>query len=131
MRRRNGVESRKVDRLDEHRRAFGDRHREIDLVLLVVELDVEAGDPRVGIAAVGVERLNPLQVRVEARPVEEVFLAPGNFRALAGRERVLQATFVDRLDAFEREAVNLDGASLLAARGQRKDGEGKRDSEDA
>ena len=81
--------------LTSDRLAFGDRHGEIDLVLLVVQLDVEAGDARVGKAAIGVERLDALEVGVEPRAIEEVLLAPGNFRALAGGERVLQAALVD------------------------------------
>ena len=39
--------------------------RHVDGVLLVVELDVEAGDARVRIAAVGVEGLDALKIGVE------------------------------------------------------------------
>src|SRR5471032_367776 len=125
MRRRDDVESGEVNRLHEHRLAFRDRDGEIDFVLLVVELHVEAGDPRVGKSAVGVERLNALQVRVEARTVEEILLAPGDFRALAGRQRIFQTAYVNRLDAVEGEATNLDGPPLLAGGGTREDDENK------
>ena len=40
--------------------------RHIDRVLLVVQLDVESGDPRVGIATVGIKRLDALEIGVEA-----------------------------------------------------------------
>ena len=48
VRRRDDVEAGEVDRRDLHRLAFGDRDGEVDCVLLVVELDVEAGDAGVG-----------------------------------------------------------------------------------
>ena len=114
MGRRDVLEAGEIDRLDEHRRAFVNGDGQIDLILLVVQLDVEAGDARVGVAAVGVERLHPLQIGVEARPIEEGFLAPGDFRALAGGERVLQAALIDSLDALEGQAVDLDRAAFLA-----------------
>ena len=70
-----------------------------------------------GEPAVGVERLNPFQVRVETGTVEEVFFTPGDFRALAGGERLLEPALVDRLDALEREAVDLDRPSFFAGDG--------------
>ncbi len=125
MRRWNVLEAGKVDRLDEHRLALGDRDGEIDFVLFVVQLDVETGDARIGEPAIGVERLDALEIGVEPRSIEVRLLAPGDFRALAGGERVLQAVFVDALDALEREAVNLDGSPLFArdARGEDRNGE--------
>ena len=64
----------KFDGRDAHRLALVDGHGEVDGVLLVVQLDVEAGDAGVGIAAVGVERLDALEVGVEAGPIEELRL---------------------------------------------------------
>ena len=81
--------------------AFGDRDGDVDRVLFVVQLDVETGHARIGIPAVGVERLDPLQVRVEASPVEVRLSAPGQLGALARGERVAQARRVDRLHADE------------------------------
>ena len=85
------VEPDEVDRRDPDRFAFGDGDGDVDRVLFVVQLDVETGHARVGVPAVGVERLDPLQVRVEARPVEECLPAPGQLGALARRERIAQA----------------------------------------
>ena len=73
----------------------------VDRVLFVVQLDVEAGHARIGIPAVGVKRLDPLQVRVEARPVEVRLSAPGQLGALARGERVAQARGVHRLHPDE------------------------------
>src|SRR5205823_5599857 len=95
---------------DLHRRAFDDRHRDIDGILLVIQLDVETSDARVWKSAVAVEGLDSFQVRVEARAIEVPLPAPWQLRALARGERVLQARFIDRFDALERELVNLDGA---------------------
>ena len=124
VRRRDRVEPGKRDRRDEHRLAFGDRNGEIDLVLLVVQLDVEPGDARVGISAVGVKRLNTFQIRVESRPVEEVFFTPRNLRALTGSQRVLETALVHCLHAFKGKAVDFYRSGLLAGGGA---GEGEDD----
>ena len=58
--------------------AFDDRDRDIDFVLGTVERDVDARDAGVGKTPVGVECLDPLQVRVEPRTVERRGLAPGD-----------------------------------------------------
>ena len=70
------VESDEVDGRNRHRFAFLDGHGDVDLILLVVQLDVEAGDARVRIAAIGKERLDALQIGVEARAVEVVLPSP-------------------------------------------------------
>ena len=131
MCRRNDVESGKIDRTNEHRLAFRDRDRQIDFVLPVVELHVEAGDARVGESTIGVERLHALQVRVEARTVEDIFLAPGHFRTLAGRERIVQAADVNRVDAVEGEAVHRDGSAFLARSGTHEGREHERGDREA
>src|SRR4029079_5578339 len=94
---------------------------------LLVQLDVEPCHARVGKTAVGIERLDALQVRVEPRTVEEIFFAPGNFRALAGGECVLQPPLVNGVDAVERQAVNLDRAGLLAGSARGDDEEARND----
>ena len=99
--RRDDVEAGEVDRFDRDRFALGDGDRQVDRVLLVVELDVESCDARVGEAAIGVEGLNPLQVGIESRTIEVGLLAPRDPRALMRRERGLQARFVHVLDAVE------------------------------
>ena len=104
------VKARKIDRGDLHRLAFDDRQRDVDGVLLVVQLDVESGDARIRKAAVGVERLNALQVGIEPRAIEIVFPAPRQLRAFARRERRLEPRIIDCLDALELETVNLDRA---------------------
>src|SRR5207248_2873569 len=114
------VEADKVDRGDVHRLAFGDRHRQIDCILLVVELDVESGDTRVGITAVGVEGLDAFEVRIEARTIEEILAAPGDLRALTRRQRVLEAAFVDRFDTLEGKAMDLNRPFFFASGRERR-----------
>ena len=63
---RNDVESDEVNRGQFHWLAFDDRHRDVDGILLVVELDVEGGDARIGIASVGIKRLDALEICVES-----------------------------------------------------------------
>ena len=72
------VESDEVDGRNPHRVALLDGHGDVDLILLVVQLDVEANDARVRIAAIGIERLDALQIRVEAGAVEVVLPSPRN-----------------------------------------------------
>src|SRR5262245_55050190 len=104
----NVFEPGEVDRGDENRIAFRDADGDRDLVLRVVELYVEPGDARVRIAAIGVERLDPLQVGIESSAVEVVLAAPGKLRALACRERAAQARLFNGLDAAELEFLDLD-----------------------
>ena len=73
---------------------------------LSFSLTSKAGHARVRVPAVGVERLNSLQVGVEASTVEERLLSPGQPVALARRERVAEPRRVDRLHALEIERVD-------------------------
>jgi hypothetical protein len=93
----NVVEPYKGNGGNHHRFAFGDRDGDVDGILCVVQLDVESGHARIRISTVGIERLNPLQVRIKARPVEKRLSAPGELRALAGGEGLAQAGGIHRL----------------------------------
>ena len=104
------VEADVLDAGDLDRFPFGNRQRDVDLILLVVQLHVEAGHAGVGIAAVAVEGLNPFQIGVEPRAVEVGLLPPRNLRALARGECVAQAPRINGFDAVELQAVHLDGA---------------------
>ena len=86
----------------------------VDFVLFVVQLDVETGHPRVGVPTIGVERLDPLQVRVEPRPVEECLPAPGQLGALARRQRSAQARLVDRVHTDELDRTDGNRAFFVA-----------------
>ena len=50
-----------ADRAHENRRAFVDGDRNRDGLLVGIEVGVDRGDLRVGIAAIGVERLDALR----------------------------------------------------------------------
>ena len=97
----NRLEADEIDRGDLHRLALGNRHGDVGGILLVVELDVESGDAGVRISTIVVERLDSFQIGVETRAVEITLAAPRQLRALTGRQRVLQAGFVNGFDAFE------------------------------
>ncbi len=120
------IEADEVDGRHLDRFAFGDRDGEIHFVLFVVELYVEAGDARIRVSPIGIERLNALQIRIEAGAVEVVLPAPGKDGTLLGRERAFQTSFVNGLGAFERDAVNLDRPFFLASgckrHGKQRDG---------
>jgi len=127
---RDNVEAFEVDGRHVDGLAFGDGQRDVDGVLLLVQVHVEAGDARVGKSAIGIESLDTLEVRVEPRSIEVCLLAPRQLRALMCGERVLESALVDPLHALKFQAVNLDRPFFLtAARNQR---EGKqRDSAEA
>jgi hypothetical protein len=110
------VESHEVEGRNLHRCAFLDGHGDVDLILLAVQLDVEADDARVRIAAIGIERLDALQVRIEAGAVEVVLPSPRNNGALPCSKGVLEFSFVDLLDAFEGQTMDRDRAFFLASR---------------
>src|SRR5262249_38590686 len=86
---------------------------EIDCVLFCVQLDVHAGHPRIGEAAVGIKRLYPLAVGVEPPAVEGALLAPGQLGALPRGERRLQPGLVNRFDTDEDQFVDNDSALFL------------------
>ena len=74
MRGRDLVEPLKDDRDDPNGITLVDGERDVHGVMLIVELDVEAGDPSVRITAIRVVRFDPLQVGVEPITVEEIAL---------------------------------------------------------
>ena len=55
---------------------FGDRERDVDLVLRVIERDVERRDPCVRKAAIAIERLDPFEVGVERACGRRIACAP-------------------------------------------------------
>ncbi len=79
---RNDIETDEFNGRHPDRLALGNRHGHIHGILLVVQLHVESGDPRVGISTIGVKRLDPLEIGVEAGPVETQLPAPGQLRTL-------------------------------------------------
>ena len=101
VRRRDDIEAAEHDRRDLDWIAFRDRDADVGRVLLRIELHIEAGHPRVGISTVGVESLDALEVRVEARSVEVILLPPRQDRALVGGEGVFQPRLIDGLHAAE------------------------------
>ncbi len=120
--RRQHVEPRQVDPGDQRRLPFRDADDDVDLVLLVIELDVERADARVGIPAVAIERLDAFEVGLERAPIEVGLVAPGQLGAAPGLERRGQRLRVDSLDALEVEAVDLD---VLLPASAEKDGKEK------
>ena len=94
--------------------AFRDRQRDVDRVLLAVQLHVERGDARVGVAAIRVEDRDAHQVVVEPAAIEVFLLAPREDRARLRRERFPELPLVHGLHAFERDLADLDGALLVA-----------------
>src|SRR5262245_40242205 len=113
---RDYVEPHEVDGRDLHGFAFFDVHGNVDLILPVVQLDVEADDTRVGKAPIRIERLDALEVRVEAGAVEVGLPSPRNNGASPCGEGTPQSSFVHLLDAIERQTTDPDGAFLLASR---------------
>ncbi len=114
--RRNDREAVEVHVRDPDGLAFRDRQRHVDRVLLAVQLHVERGDARVGVAAIRVEDRDAHQVVVEPAAIEVFLLAPGEDRARLRRERFPELPLVDGLHAFERDLADLDGALLVAGR---------------
>src|SRR5689334_13519292 len=107
MRSRNHVaEPDKIDRGNLDRLALDDGYRYVDSVLLVVQFDVEAGDTGIRVSAVGVKRLNSLQVGVEPGSVEERLLSPGQLVALTCGERAAEPRRVHSLHALEIQGVD-------------------------
>ena len=86
----NAVEPVEDDLLDDRRLAFVDLNGDGDLVLRVVQLDIDADDLRSGIAAIGVERLDALDVAIELRAIEKLLARPRQESALARGENGLQ-----------------------------------------
>ena len=80
---RNAVEAVEDDLLDDRRLAFVDFNGDGDLVLRVVQLDVDADDFGRGIAAIGVEGLDALDVAIELCAIEKPFARPRQKPALA------------------------------------------------
>src|SRR6185295_3697888 len=117
---RDDFEADEVDRRDSSRFPFGDRDRDIDRILLVVELCVEARHTRIRISAIGVERLDPLHVGFKPRTIEVELAAPEKFPALPRRERTPQPRLLDRLHAVEFERANDDGAFFFTRAPQRR-----------
>ena len=75
--RRQDVEAGQIDPGDERRLPFRDLDDDVDLVLLVIQLDVEGADARVGKAAIAVERLDAFEVGFERAAIEIGLVAPG------------------------------------------------------
>jgi hypothetical protein len=75
---------------------------------------------RIRIAAVLIERDNPLEVGVELVAAEVVFLPPRELGAGVCREDGLELRRRDRLRALERKARNLDAAVFFAAGGRQE-----------
>ena len=86
----NAVEPVEDDLLDDRRLTFVDFNGDGDLVLRVVQLDVDADDFRPRIAAIGVERLDALDVAIELWAIEKPLARPWQESALARRENPLQ-----------------------------------------
>src|SRR5262249_30317260 len=114
MGRRDDVEPLKVHGRDTNRLALVDRDSDVDRVVLVVELDVEACDTGIGKAAVRVERLDSLQIRVESAAVEESSLLlprymdieEGQFGVFACRENGLQRIDIDRMRTLDLQRAD-------------------------
>lgn len=112
--RRQEIESREIDSLDERRLPLLDVHRDVDGVLLLVQLHVERRDSGAWIPTIAIKRDDPFQVGVELLPGEIVLLAPGEFRALNGGEDRAQLSMIDGLYARELQPVNADRLVLQA-----------------
>ena len=114
--RRENSEIDEIDRAHGDRRAFVDSDRHVHAVLLVVQLDIERGDPRVGVPAVGVEGRDSLEVLVEAGAVERVLATPRQPGALARGERPAQTALVDGGHADEGQLLYGHTPFLTAGR---------------
>jgi hypothetical protein len=111
-----------TDRGNERRLSFRNADNHIDLVLLVIQLDVEGTDARVGEPAIAVERLDSFEVGVERAAIEIGLMAPRQARSLFRLQGGREGLLVDLLDALEIEFVNRDVA-LLAASGRQEGNE--------
>src|SRR4029077_17628757 len=78
-------------------------------------LDVETRHTRVRVSAVGVKRLNSLQVRIEASTVEERLFSPRQLVAWMRRKRGAELRHVHRLDALEVEGVDANRPLFFTA----------------
>jgi hypothetical protein len=121
------VEAFERNALDEHRRAFVDPDRYRDLVLRVVQLGVDGDDPGLGVAAIGIERLDAADVAIELGPIEEALARPRQDTALARGDDRLQRPVADGGVAFEIDRRHLHVAGLAA----RRNGEGQRNEDES
>ncbi len=72
----NAVEPLERDVLDDDRLAFGNLDGDVDLVLVRVQLHIDADDLGVRITPIGVVGLDPLDVAVELFAVEKMPARP-------------------------------------------------------
>ena len=85
------------------------------LSFCVVELHVDVDDLRLGIAPVGVVRLDALDVAIELWAIEKSLARPWQKAALPRRENRLQLVRLDGARAAELDGRHLDVAGLPAA----------------
>ena len=75
--RRQDVEAGQIDSGDERRLPFRDPDDDVHLVLLVIQLDIEGADARVGESAIAIERLEAFEIGLECAAIEIGFVPPG------------------------------------------------------
>ena len=112
----NRVEPFERDVLHDHRLPFGDLDRDVDLGLVRIQSGVDADDFGIGVAAVGVIRLDALDVAVELCAIEVVPARPREEPILTRGDDALELLGFDRLDAAERDRRDLHVAGLAARR---------------
>ena len=98
---RQHLEADEIDARDEHRRSFRHRDRDVYRVPLAIGMYVVPGHTRGVVAAIGVEGVDALHVRLEARAIEVRFLAPRNLRVDVRCQHTLERRLVDVLHALE------------------------------
>ena len=105
---RDRVEALEHQALHDARRALVHRDRESDGVLRVVQVCVEGGDLRVGIAAVLVIGLDPAEIGVEHRAIEIALAAPRQPAAGLRAQHGLHPAGPQLVGALDLEAGHLD-----------------------
>ena len=118
--RRQHVEAGQIDPGDERRLPFRDPDDDVDLVLLVIQLDVEGADARVGESAIAIERLEPFEVGLERAAIEIGFVPPGqtSIRVWSGAPSA-SAFLSTCLTPWKSRLWIVDVALLAASREQR------------
>ncbi len=110
----NPVHCLQANRFHDDGLTLSDVDRDADLVLCVVELHVDVGNFRVGIAMIGVVGLDALHVALELRTIEIVRLGKRQNAVLLSRDHFLERFRRNRAVAFEGDRGHLNRAGFAA-----------------
>ncbi len=111
--RRDDIGAGQLDIVEQNRLPLVDRDDDIHHVTLAIDVDVRGRGVGPRVAAVGVERFDAAEIRLEAGAGESVLLDPGNAGTGPRHEPLTKPRRVDGGDADQRQAADSQGVFVV------------------